>query len=513
MYGGMTQPQMPDMGEIQRNALARQTAELQQQQMRFNMMKAQTDFQYQQGQRAQAAAASAKDQAAETEATNAFLKTAQPGYTVNPDLSVPGAASDVGSVGSGMYPDLQGQRVAPTAPDMNATINQLRDAGKFDAAKKLMGQNQTFNANESSNIKLGEEKSKANGVDADTAAKAMAFHASQLPVVTQQSYSAWRDQTVKDLPNLDALLPKDAPQDPAQFEELKRSLILKAQDGVTKHYQTVTSGESTKTVGINPITQKAEDVPGTEGTTKPAKEAKSKLQQLHEYGDELRASLQKDPSNEGLKQQLAEVQDNINKEAKTPGDPNAPIPPNSKLFLEQTQKHEKDLRGVNGTIQKVDSTSKKIDTILDPKYDKAFNNLFGGYGAYATQHYTGDTAAIKGKLDSLKSDMKAAGLDIVRNKGGIGAMTEREWPIVQDMIDTLNPTMSADAARNVIAGIKGKLQNMAENDKSVYNGTWGQTQFHKKDYGYVPMGGQAGGAAPSGGPSVDDLVKMYSGKN
>jgi hypothetical protein len=505
-----------DPNEGRMNALRAQLAQQQIQQGQFNMMKAQRDMEYQNQQRAAAAAAVARDKAAEKEAINAFLKTAQPGYTINPDLTskfAAGAASDIGFLGdTSPYPDLQGQRVAPTAPDMNATIQQLVNAGKFDAAKKLMGQNQAFNVNTESNLKNKKGEIELAKADLERGAKAIEFHASALPTVTPETWGAWRSNAVKDLPGLDQILPQTAPADPVAFDQLKRSLILKAQDSVKPYYQSITDGDQTRTVGINPITQQATPIPGTEGKSKPTKETKPKLQQLQDYKDEIAAELEKDPYNTGLKQKLAEVQDNINKEAKVPGDPNATIPPNSKLFLEQTQKHEKDLKGVSGSIQKVDSATKKIDTILDPKYAKAFDNLFGGYGAYVTQRFTGDTATIKGKLDSLKNEMKAVGLDILRAKGGVGAMTVQEWPIVQDMIDKLDPTMPAPAARAAIEGIRSKFENMVENDKKIYDQTWGQTQFHAKDYGYVPMGGKAGASAPSGGPSVDDLVNQYKSK-
>jgi hypothetical protein len=393
---------------------------------------------------------------------------------------------------------------------MNATIQQLRDKGRFDAAKKMMGQNQAFNVNESSNVKLGEEKTKAKSAETDAAAKAVAFHASQLPTVTQQTYTAWRAQTVADLPSLDKILPPEAPADPAQFDLLKRQLIMKAQDGVTQHYQQITEGEITRLVGIDPLTRVASNVPGGEGTVKPTKETKSKLAQAQEERQALVDQLQKDPYNTALQSQVRQYDNLISKETKEPGNPDALIPPNSKLFLEQTQKHEKDLKGVSGSIQKVDSAVKKIDQILDPKYAKAFDNLFGGYSAYGTQHFTGDTATIKGKLDSLKNDMKAVGLDIIRAKGGIGAMTVAEWPIVQDMIDTLSPTLPADQARAVMDGIKSKFQNMVENDKKIYDQTWGQTQFHAKDYGYVPMGGKAGdrtAPAANGKPPLSSFQK------
>ena len=528
IYGGLKPVDIGDPMEARKNALAMQSIQMQQQKMQFDLQKAQEDREYQQGQRAQAAAAYAKDQAAEKDANNAFLKTAQPGYTVNPNLSVPGAASDVGSVGSEMYPDLQGQRVAPTAPDMNATVNALINQGKFDAARKIMAQNQAVNTNTESNLKTQQQAATTSGATTDAAAKAMAFHASQLPAVTQQTYSAWRDQTIKDLPGLDKILPPDAPVDPSQFEELKRSLILKAQDGVTKHYQTITNGNQTQTVGIDPITQQATAVPGTEGEN-PDKTKQSTLATAQSERQALVDQLSKNPTNTTLQAQIKQYDDLINKETKAPSDipklnpgeqwnpqaNRADAIPGSKLYVEQTIKHEKDQKAASGVVQKTDAVSNLIDDILSDKNKGGLEGNFGGVGAYATRMLPGgENARVGAKIETLKSNMKSAGLEMMRSGGGIGAMTEREWPIVEGMIGNLSPSMSVKDARDALGSIKARMQNLADNAKETYNGTWGNTQYHKPDAGTVRQGGQAGAAAPAANPyagKTDEQIKKELG--
>jgi hypothetical protein len=504
-----------DPNEGRMNALRAQMMQMQMQQGQFNMMKAQRDMEYQDQQRAQAAAAAARDKAAEKDAINAFLKTGSAGYRVNPFMDETaaagkGVASDAGTLGGQMYPDLQPTIVGAQPKNYDEAINALTQQGKVDAARKAMGQNQALNVNESSNVKLGEEKTKAEAAKIDSAMKTIAYHVTQIPAVTPENYATWRASVVKDIPGYDSVLAKEAPTDPNQFSQMMGQYQQLGNKMVADHYASVTEGENTKIIGIRPGSREAYTVAGSEGTVKPAKETKSKLAQAQEERQALVDQLQKDPYNSALQSQVKQYDNLIAKETKEPGNPDALIPPNSKLFLEQTQKHEKDLKGVSGSIQKVDSAVKKIDQILDPKYANAFDNLFGGYSAYATQHFTGDTATIKAKFDSLKSDMKAVGLDIVRAKGGIGAMTVQEWPIVQDMIDKLDPTMPAPAARAAIEGIKSKFQNMVENDKKIYDQTWGQTQFHAKDYGYVPMGSKAGdrtAPAANGKPPLSSFQK------
>ena len=513
-----------DPNEGRMNALRAQMMQMQMQQGQFNMMKAQRDMEYQNQQRAAAAAAVARDKAAEKEAINAFLKTAQPGYTINPDLTskfAAGAASDIGFLGdTSQYPDLQGQRVAPTAPDMNATIQQLRDRGRFDAARKAMGQNQAFNVNESSNVKLEEERNKSKQVDFETKTKAMALHASQLPMVTQQSYASWREATLRDLPHLKDQLPEQAPADPQQFELLKRQLAAKASDVLAQNYQTITTGNQTQTVNINPITQLATPVPGTEGTTKPTEKQNTKLQQLQEYRDGLKSQLDKNPTNEMLQQKYNEAYANVAKEAKY-GDKGLPpldkgwtynekgeavLIPGSKADRDERLKAVGDRKKVVGNVGQFDEAVKNIDALLDPANAKAFNDNFGGYVQRTTaDKLTGATATTYQMIEKLKSSAAKLGLDDFRVNGSIGPMTVQEWPIVQKVILSLDPKMPAADAARAISDVRGKFQRMRDDAVDTYNLQWGDTKYH------VPMKGgtgvQFGGAAPATAPAQGEVVQ------
>ena len=519
-----------DPNEGRMNALRAQMMQMQMQQGQFNMMKAQRDMQYQDQQRAQAAAAAARDKAAEKEATNAFLRTAQPGYTINPDLTskfAAGAASDIGFLGdTSQYPDLQGQRVAPTAPNMNTAIQQLQDAGKFDATKKLMGQNQAVNVNEASNVELGNKRTKAEADKIDSAMKTIAYHVTQIPAVTPENYATWRASVVKDIPGYDSVLAKEAPTDPNQFSQMMGQYQQLGNKMVADHYASVTEGGHTKIIGIRPGSREAYDVAGSEGTIKPVKEPNTKLQQLQEYRDGLKSQLDKDPTNEMLQQKYNEAYANVAKEAKY-GDKglppldkgytydkegNAVLIPGSKADRDTRLKAVGDFKKVNGTVGQLDEAIKNIDAILDPKNQQAFNDNFGGYVAKAgADKLTGATATTYQMIQKLKSNASKIGLDDFRVNGSIGAMTENEWPIVQKAILSLDPKMpAADAARE-IKNFSDRMKRYKDDAVDTYNLQWGGTRHH------VPMKGgtgvQFGGEAPSGAaPSADDLVKMYTGQ-
>jgi len=153
--------------------------------------------------------------------------------------------------------------------------------------------------------------------------------------------------------------------------------------------------------------------------------------------------------------------------------------PGGPAFLKESEKHSKDYQGLITANTKTEEGIKKINDILDPKKSDAFNSNFGGYNALATQYMPGEAQNMRAKIESLKSDMKAAGLELIRTGGGIGQMTEREWPIVQDMIDKISPLMGEPAARDAFANVKSYLQRIRSNAENVYETEWSGNQLYK----------------------------------
>ena len=153
--------------------------------------------------------------------------------------------------------------------------------------------------------------------------------------------------------------------------------------------------------------------------------------------------------------------------------------PGGPAYLRESEKHSKDYQGLLTANTKTEEGIKKINEILDPKKSDAFNSNFGGYNALATQYMPGETQDMKARIESLKSDMKAAGLELIRTGGGIGQMTEREWPIVQDMIDRISPLMSEKQAKDSFQNVKAYLQRIRNNAENVYETEWSGNQLYK----------------------------------
>jgi hypothetical protein len=135
---------------------------------------------------------------------------------------------------------------------------------------------------------------------------------------------------------------------------------------------------------------------------------------------------------------------------------------------------------------------------------KAFVSLFpGSYTGYLTQYKSGSTASLKAKYDKLQANSKGLGLGKMRVGGSIGQITEREWPMLQQQVLSLSPTMETADAAAEIAGIKNRFINAETQAVDKYDTTWGDTQYYKGGAAQTPP---AGGTAQTP-PTYEDPAK------
>lgn len=175
--------------------------------------------------------------------------------------------------------------------------------------------------------------------------------------------------------------------------------------------------------------------------------------------------------------------------------------PGSSEYIKQQGAHKKDYSTVASVQEQRKLADEKIDFLLAPENKKAFENLFGGYTEkYITSKFSGPTAASRATLNELKNNLKNAGLRLIQQGGKIGAITEREWPILEGMIAELDSTLEPEAATLKLNQIKAYLARMETNAADEYETTWGNTQYYKPPKASGP-------AAPAGAPKpVDDVM-------
>jgi hypothetical protein len=180
--------------------------------------------------------------------------------------------------------------------------------------------------------------------------------------------------------------------------------------------------------------------------------------------------------------------------------------PGSAAFIEQQKKHAGDLNATKTAQTSTKWGTGRIDKILDPKNKTGFENSFGGFTAYGTKQFSGNTATVQSEIDSLKSDLKNRGLQIIRSGGSIGAITEKEWPIIESMIATLSPKMDIKDARELLEEVRAKFEALENLAVEKYNDQWQGTQYHK------PVS-TSGGAGSSTGATANPPIYATNGKD
>jgi len=166
--------------------------------------------------------------------------------------------------------------------------------------------------------------------------------------------------------------------------------------------------------------------------------------------------------------------------------------------------HAEAWQAVQDAEMKAEMALKKIDWITSDKNKDAFNSNYGGYNAYATQLLPGETQDVKNQIDSLKQNLKEGGFALVRANGGIGSMTEREWPIVEEMINSIgNPRIGEDEARRIYQDVKDFFSKKLESARSSYDMGWSDTPYYQR-------GKQGAPAAPAAPSSAPNGVRKYN---
>lgn len=149
------------------------------------------------------------------------------------------------------------------------------------------------------------------------------------------------------------------------------------------------------------------------------------------------------------------------------------IVPGSDLYQSNALKHQKDMKGVQSGRESAAAASAKVDSLLS---DPDFSKQFGGWNAYGSQYLA--PGAMQ-KVEDLKSSLMSQGLQLMKAGGGIGQISEKEWPIMEGLIHRLSPKMSEEQAKQALEEIKIRFNNIRDQADEAYQNTWGNTQFSK----------------------------------
>ena len=96
-----------------------------------------------------------------------------------------------------------------------------------------------------------------------------------------------------------------------------------------------------------------------------------------------------------------------------------------------------------------------------------------GLSSYIPSYPGSEAKKAETLIDEFKNQVKRTGLTLVRQGGGIGSMTEREWPIVEGMVANLNPAMGKEALQSQVDKVTAKMQSILSNAKASHSEMYG----------------------------------------
>jgi hypothetical protein len=305
-------------------------------------------------------------------------------------------------------------------------VNELARAGFLDEAKALA----------ESAAKVSRDKRETDVATSNLRANSIKFHRDLLPGVRDQSsYEQWGANAIKDVPELGQILP-------AQYTpELIPQLAMSADKFI--------ESQKPRELGPGTVLLGADNKPIYTAPFKP------------------------EPSTDIPKLKPGEVWDATKQTVKQI--------PGSAEYNKQSKAHGTDYNAAKTVLSKMDNAVSKVNEILDPKNKSGFENNFGGYNAAVSRMFTGNTATVRKNIESLKADMKSAGLELVRSGGSIGALTEREWPMLEAQIDAIDYMLDEDAAKAAFERVKSTFNRIKDQAKDTYQTTWGETQYYKPE--------------------------------
>ena len=156
------------------------------------------------------------------------------------------------------------------------------------------------------------------------------------------------------------------------------------------------------------------------------------------------------------------------------------------------------LRGMDNSFENLTSAANKI--VNHPGLDSAT-----GLSSLVWSRPGGEASQVENLLSEFKSGVKKTGLDLVRQGGGIGAMSEKEWPIVEGMVAEIDPKAGKDAVVSQINKVLAKVDQVRQNAYQTHNEGF-DAQLALKPIGVPP-------AVPVPGKPVTPAPAQVNGKS
>lgn len=93
----------------------------------------------------------------------------------------------------------------------------------------------------------------------------------------------------------------------------------------------------------------------------------------------------------------------------------------------------------------------------------------------------GKASEVEGQLDSIGNRLKAQGLKVLREGGGIGAITEKEWDILANQVANIDRKRGADYVKGELEKVNLRMREMQRNATQRHYEQFGEEYSGSRD--------------------------------
>jgi hypothetical protein len=143
------------------------------------------------------------------------------------------------------------------------------------------------------------------------------------------------------------------------------------------------------------------------------------------------------------------------------------------LTAAQQVKRDKDLAASSAAIRAQDDEIVTLGADIDKAASSEYLGRATGVRGVLPSMPGGKASIIEGELDSIANRLKAQGLKVLREGGGIGAITEKEWDILANQVANIDRKRGPEYVKGELEKVKLRMNGMQRN----------ATQRHYEQFG------------------------------
>lgn len=100
-----------------------------------------------------------------------------------------------------------------------------------------------------------------------------------------------------------------------------------------------------------------------------------------------------------------------------------------------------------------------------------------------------EASKVEGQLDSIANRLKAQGLKVLREGGGIGAITEKEWDILANQVANIDRKRGAEYVKGELEKVNLRMKEMQRNATQRHYEQFGEEYSSSRDKPNTPVPG------------------------